>query len=380
MALTFTGNANAKPELKAANAKPELKATIAEVVDPAAANAKPELKATIAEVVDLAEVVDPAAAEPTAAELCNKPEETLATVDDSFVDSLFESGDGDEDKAISWQCIGHACDVVMTSLEDCYPVNQRGDSGAMLRCLNCWNKDKKIIEDAQKNATNYRNINKAQLANAKMQGMPKEKNKSGNSNKKQGDEGKGSADKGKAGGKGKGGKGKGGKGKGGKGKAGKGKGGKGKAGKGKVPKEKKPEKPFEVGENVLGLWQGAGWFRAQIFATSSGKYDLYFPEDGEEYLGAPKKHLKRPKKKENWTKLKREDYLDIVFTHTDVYRNTPTEKKGKFKALRVGKGPHTNRYICEYVTGRKTITDNTEYPFDIGYVQKKLFTYFFPLT
>ena len=345
MALTFTGNANAKPELKAANAKPELKATIAEVVDPAAA-------------------------EPTAAELCNKPEETLATVDDSFVDSLFESGDGDEDKAISWQCIGHACDVVMTSLEDCYPVNQRGDSGAMLRCLNCWNKDKKIIEDAQKNATNYRNINKAQLANAKMQGMPKEKNKSGNSNKKQGDEGKGSADKGKAGGKGKGGKGKGGK----------GKGGKGKAGKGKVPKEKKPEKPFEVGENVLGLWQGAGWFRAQIFATSSGKYDLYFPEDGEEYLGAPKKHLKRPKKKENWTKLKREDYLDIVFTHTDVYRNTPTEKKGKFKALRVGKGPHTNRYICEYVTGRKTITDNTEYPFDIGYVQKKLFTYFFPLT
>jgi hypothetical protein len=89
--------------------------------------------------------------------------------------------------------------------------------------------------------------------------------------------------------------------------------------------------------------------------------------------------LKRPKQNENWTKTKREDYLDIEFIHGDDYQHTP-KKKGKFKALRVGIGSNVNRYICEYVTGKKTIKDNTEYPFDIGYVQKKLFKHFFPIT
>ena len=60
--------------------------------------------------------------------------------------------------------------------------------------------------------------------------------------------------------------------------------------------------------------------------------------------------------------------------HNDDYRNT-AEKKGKFKTLCLGKGPKVNFYICEYVTGRKT-RDKTEYFFDIGYVQKKLFGHF----
>ena len=67
---------------------------------------------------------------------------------------------------------------------------------------------------------------------------------------------------------------------------------------------------------------------------------------------------------------------DIITTD---YYNTP-KKKGKFRVLRLGKGEHVNKYICGFVTGKKTIVDNTEYNFDVGYVQRKLFRHFFPIT
>ena len=96
------------------------------------------------------------------------------------------------------------------------------------------------------------------------------------------------------------------------------------------------------------------------------------------YRDAAEKHLKRPDENDNWAKLKREDYIEMQFTNTEENGANATPK-GKFQVLRVGKGQNVNKYICRRVTGRKSKA-KTEYPFDIGYVQRKLFKHFFPIT
>ena len=360
-------------------------AAAAEAAEGAATETTGPAEAAATETAEPAEAAATETTEPAEAAATKTPEpfdvDAVTDADAEFmVDSLFNYDAGDSD-VNSWQCIGHDCDVEMKSIEDCYPINQRGTS-AMLRCLQCWNKDKKLIMDAQANANKYRNDNKEQLTRTKeMQGTPKDKTKK-KSNQKQGSrkpaakKGKPAAKKGKPATK--------------KGKPSSMK-DKPAAKKGKPsakvtvpakpvkpPRKKKTVKPFAVGDNVLGKWE-KDFYQAQIFAISDGKYDLYFPEDGEVVRGAPIEDLKHPKPSENWTKLKRRDYLDTDFMHNDDHQNTP-EKKGKFTTRRLGKGPNVNLYICEYVTGRKTQKDNKEYLFDIGYVQRKLFKTFFPIT
>ena len=145
-----------------------------------------------------------------------------------------------------------------------------------------------------------------------------------------------------------------------------------------------------MGDNVLGFWPkgDAGWFQAQVFAvkrsvTKGPTYSLYFPEDGEVYKNAPPKHVKIPPKKENWTKLTREEYCEIEFQHDGANSNGPSSTpnpKGKFMATAIGvKGLEVNKYVCKRIL-KGRFQDKTKYLFDIGYVQRKLFKHFFPIT
>ena len=93
----------------------------------------------------------------------------------------------------------------------------------------------------------------------------------------------------------------------------------------------------KIHANVLGFWPGdANWYQAQVYAHHGPhKYNLYFPEDNEVYIGAPTEHVKEPPGNKLWTKFTRDRYKGHEFEHEKVEDDTPS-KLGRYKVLSLG--------------------------------------------
>ena len=333
-----------------------------------------------------------------------KPEQVTASDGElpsaSQIEELFK----DDSQSQEFECAG--CQKYIT-LEECYPESDRGDASYFM-CLQCWEKAEASAVVETENAKNYRSQKKdevaaaaAKISEAKGNSSAKRKSPETNANKSSKTNAnkspksrarkspKVNANKST--------------------KSNANKSPKSRARKSskvnankspksranKSPKSRANKSPeanvedpkeqgdpkFKVGDTVIGYWpETNAWFQAQIFTySSSGKYGLYFPEDGAVYTDAPEHHLKRPKKGSNWSKLRRTDFLEIEFEHCSDYPGTP-KKKGNFVVQKVGTGVNINKYVCEYVVKRGRKKDTKKYYFDIGYVQKKLIKFFFPLT
>lgn len=133
-----------------------------------------------------------------------------------------------------------------------------------------------------------------------------------------------------------------------------------------------PDK-FPLHTNVMALWpdENGEPFRAQIFGRYRGKYNLYFPSDGEVLKGVKQSTLQTPPKDVSWAKLTRKQFLELEFLHKKHVKNTP-RKFGTFKVMKLGKGVNVNKYVCMFGDAKR------EYLFDMGYVQNLLIPDIFP--
>ena len=143
---------------------------------------------------------------------------------------------------------------------------------------------------------------------------------------------------------------------------------------------KAPSKPkFQLHDHVLAKW-GKAFYAAQICRVASGKYDVYFPEDGETSEGLGPGDLKAVKNpKPNWAKVSRKQFVKETFMHDIMNdRGTPLkEKPGKFRVLRMGKLQMCNYYVCARVYKNGNLCKKEKH-FDMGYVQKRILRQIFP--
>jgi hypothetical protein len=143
---------------------------------------------------------------------------------------------------------------------------------------------------------------------------------------------------------------------------------------------KAPSKPkFQLHDHVLAKW-GKAFYAAQICRVASGKYDVYFPEDGETSEGLGPGDLKAVKNpKPNWAKVSRKQFVNETFMHDIMNdRGTPLkEKPGKFRVLRMGRLQMCNYYVCARVYKNGNLCKKEKH-FDMGYVQKRILRQIFP--
>ena len=130
---------------------------------------------------------------------------------------------------------------------------------------------------------------------------------------------------------------------------------------------------FEVGDNVLAKWKDGKRYPAQIFGVENNKFNVYFPQDKQVRLSVNKSSLSRPRAKAAWAQIKRTEYVGMDSFKHDQKRGLPN-KFGEYTPVGVGTGKNINKYICK--STRKG--DDTNYLFDMGYVQLKLLLKSFP--
>ena len=147
-------------------------------------------------------------------------------------------------------------------------------------------------------------------------------------------------------------------------------------------KPKTTDKKFTLYQPVMAEWTSDKYYRGDIYRChKNGNYDVYFPEDGLIKRGVEPKQLRLPRAPlPNWAKIKRSDFLNMEFEHTDPdYHNTP-KVLGKYRVCALGQGKFMNRYLCDRnVKGRKWISGTSAgFHLDVGYVQMKLMKHIFP--
>ena len=131
-----------------------------------------------------------------------------------------------------------------------------------------------------------------------------------------------------------------------------------------------------VGDNVVAKWTDGERYPAQIFGVDDkGKFDVYFPQDGEVLRQVNKSSMSRPKKKSQWSKIKRSQFVDLDNFEHDTQRKGVPKKFGKYRPVGIGTGKDINKFVCK----SEEKGDDTTYLFDMGYVQQKLLLKCFPL-
>ena len=130
--------------------------------------------------------------------------------------------------------------------------------------------------------------------------------------------------------------------------------------------KKTTEYEYEVDQNVLARWPGAGFYPAHVFARHSGKYSVYFPEDAFVLTRVSAEELKKvPEPLPHWARMTRKRFYQLPFTHDDGHQYT---------VIKLGVGKNKNAYLCE----REGSTKEQQY-IDVGKVQNKCLADIFPL-
>ena len=138
------------------------------------------------------------------------------------------------------------------------------------------------------------------------------------------------------------------------------------------------KKSFELNDNVLAKY-GRNWYAAQIFKVrGGGKYDVYFPEDRTILTTKYIKSVSIPVP--YWARMTRDDFVSMTFSHALTKDaedcGCDQHEPGEYIIKSMGRDEHVNKYICNYVSRRKTT--GIERTFDMGYVQRILLKDVFP--
>ena len=150
-------------------------------------------------------------------------------------------------------------------------------------------------------------------------------------------------------------------------------------------KGKKAGWKFDLYANVMCQWPDSGYFIANIFARSKGKYHVYFPDDRKVLRNVEEKFLRAPSSTSKWGKVTRTDVLGHSFMHMikkDASHPPGTPKcKGEFVVEALGTGRAINKYVCKRVSGinKKTNKKGKNFHFDVGYVMSSYVDAVFPL-
>ena len=112
-------------------------------------------------------------------------------------------------------------------------------------------------------------------------------------------------------------------------------------------KSKKTSSKFKVGDYALSQFPGFGdeWFKCEVFGKYRGKYNLYFLVDGAVLKHVDEDKLREPGETDEWTKMKRTDFLGKNFMVSDQ----------QWKVLEIGKGRRINKYKCENLSSEETL-------------------------
>ena len=130
------------------------------------------------------------------------------------------------------------------------------------------------------------------------------------------------------------------------------------------PKDDGPKKPvvqdqpvqeYDIGENVLALWEGRSWFLAHVTEWINGRYNVYFM-DGNTKINMSPSSIK-PYKSVN-PPPRRGEMINKIFQFGE-----DEEYAGQWKVRRI----EGNGFVCTRLTGGDGITKNME-TFDIGRV------------
>ena len=90
---------------------------------------------------------------------------------------------------------------------------------------------------------------------------------------------------------------------------------------------------------------GDEWFKCEVFGKYRGKYNLYFLVDGAVLKHVDEDKLREPGETDEWTKMKRTDFLGKNFMVSDQ----------QWKVLEIGKGRRINKYKCENLSSEETL-------------------------
>ena len=123
----------------------------------------------------------------------------------------------------------------------------------------------------------------------------------------------------------------------------------------KKPVQDQPVQEYDIGENVLALWEGRSWFLAHVTEWINGRYNVYFM-DGNTKINMSPSSIK-PYKSVN-PPPRRGEMINKIFQFGE-----DEEYAGQWKVRRI----EGNGFVCTRLTGGDGTTKNIE-TFDIGRV------------
>ena len=82
----------------------------------------------------------------------------------------------------------------------------------------------------------------------------------------------------------------------------------------------------------------------------------------------PEKEIKALPEGSKWFRMPRDKFVSMDFEHEKQGNGKRIPPTGEYKIIRLGVKNNVNKYVCKRIDGVKV--DETEYKFDMGYVQK----------
>ena len=124
---------------------------------------------------------------------------------------------------------------------------------------------------------------------------------------------------------------------------------------------------FSLYDNVLAKWTDGKWYSAQIFQVlREGRYSVYFIGD-DEVLDVKEIKLKFPTSDPIWARLKRDQFINRTFKHTNGKDSWSGAPNGTYIVQQLGHGEDVNKYVLCTLMGEQG--EDKEYLFHMGYVQ-----------
>ena len=266
------------------------------------------------------EEVDVASATPPDVASATSPDET------PDVASATRPDETPDVASVSYDCID--CSTSMSSLEECWPPEDRVPETVFHRCKACYEKYQFKDKDAKNRSK--KKTEKAKLK--ELQKIPRPKQIESRTKRKGGEPTTKSTKRAKT--------------------------------KSTTLSVKGYTYKYVRFTNVMVKWGRDGYFAALIMGYSKGKYKVYFPADGQELSDVPESDIRMPKKDTLWSKVRVSDAFGWVFTRS---------KGQEYKVIKVGKGKNISKYVCNHIETADSIV------MDMGDVLRKYIREVYPI-